>query len=204
MAPTSRAPTYGNVKEDVSFGLAQSQVITALALQFRKCSLTNASDLPPNWNQRAYVPDSRWTNGCPLAIGFDTNQSRDCPQRRPQRTAVQSSGYNELTAPLGVQHPHGLLPYRLRLLGVLAGDADNELAIFEIVLFNRGVSRQWRLRTSRLKSFPRTSGFVTNWTSALLNRRTSRQPGYLSNNLAALNGGPVFGRTIIASQGRPG
>src|SRR4051794_8734230 len=95
---------YPALKTDVAYGIAQAQVTTSLLLNAAPQILvpTNASALPANWNDPAYVPDAFWTNGtAPPSVGFDTNQTTAPPANvAPSGQAVQSTTLSSFTANL--------------------------------------------------------------------------------------------------------
>ena len=199
---------YPAIKEDVSFGIAQKQITTLpLATSVPRILVpTTPAELPANWNQLAYSPGSQWTNGvAPPAIGFDTNQIGGAPVNvAPSGTPIQSSGYNGNTYPATLAIDGNLGNFTHTATADNAAfwqiTLTNEMAIYEVVLFNRGGGCcQWRLRDITIQIVSSNlSGSVTNWTSPLLNpENILGGPPYLSNNLVSITGGPVHGRTII-------
>src|SRR5436190_2934223 len=197
---------YPAINEDISFGVAQ-QLVTTLPLANtapRVLVPTNAAGLPANWNQLSFIPGSEWTNGiAPPAIGFDTNELGGLPSNvAPGGIAVQSTLYqgSQFPAPLAIDNNFGNFTHTAvtdtspfwRL------DLTNEMAIYNIVLFNRGGGCcQWRLRDITVQILTTNlTGTVTNWVSPLLNpENVLGSPAYLSNNLVTILGGPVLGRT---------
>ncbi|HWN94088.1 MAG TPA: lamin tail domain-containing protein [Methylomirabilota bacterium] len=198
---------YPDLKEDVSFGIAQKQITTLLLANSAPRILVpiNAAGLPANWNQSGYTPDGVWTNGvAPPAVGFDTNQVGGAPVNvAPSGTAVQSSGYNGNTYPATLAIDNNLGNFTHTAVTDNAAfwqvTLTNEMAIYDIVLFNRGGGCcQWRLRDITIEIVSTNAGgSLTNWISPLLNPENSLGgPAYLSNNLVTITGGPVLGRTI--------
>src|SRR5262249_43785153 len=97
---------YPSVAEDVAYGVAQQLITTALLSTTVPQVLvpTSAADLPPDWNQRAFVPTTKWTNGsAPPAFGFDTNQPSPAPANLARGgTALQSTTLGANTANLAI------------------------------------------------------------------------------------------------------
>ncbi len=199
---------YPAVKEDVAFGIAQKLIVTQpLAATVPQVLVpTNAPGLPADWNQLSYTPDSAWTNGvAPPSVGYDTNQTGGVPVNvAPSGTAIQSTTYNGTTYPATLAINNNFLDFT----HTASTDNNafwqitltNEMAIYEVVLFNRGGGCcQWRLRDITISIITTNlAGSVTNWISPLLNpENTLNGPAYLTNNLVTLTGGPVQGRTII-------
>jgi hypothetical protein len=199
---------YPAVKEDVAFGIAQKLIVTQpLAATVPQILVpTSAPGLPADWNLLSYAPDASWTNGlAPPAIGFDTNQTGGLPVNvAPSGTAIQSTLYQ------GTQYPATLAINGLFTDFTHTASTDNnafwqitltnEMAIHEVVIFNRGGGCcQWRLRDITVTIVTTNlSGLVTNWISPLLNpENVLNGPAYLTNNLVTLTGGPVLGRTIV-------
>jgi hypothetical protein len=199
---------YPSVKEDVSFGIAEKVITTSLLANSAPQILVplTASELPADWNQLSFVPDSAWTNGMvPPAVGFDTNQTGGIPANAaPSGTAAQSTGYNGDTYPArnATDNNFGNFTHTATTDSSAFWQVTltNEMAIYDVVLFNRGGGCcQWRLRDITIEIVTTNlSGSVTNWISPLLNpENVLNGPSSLSNNLVALTGGPVLGRTII-------
>lgn len=198
---------YPAIKEDVSFGLAQ-KLITTLPLAATAPQVlvpTNAPGLPADWMQLSFVPDAAWTNGvAPPSVGFDTNQAGGVPVNvAPGGAAIQSTGYNgdQFPASLALDNNFGNFTHTASTDSTAFWQVTltNEMAIYEVVLFNRGGGCcQWRLRDITIEIVSTNlSGPVTNWISPLLNpENVLGSPAYLSNNLVTILGGPVFGRTI--------
>jgi len=205
------ASSYSNypaVKEDVSFGLSQQQISTSLIASSAPAILvpTNASMLPANWNDRAFAPDSTWTNGiAPPSVGFDTNTAAGNPVNvAPSGTAVQSTVNGSFTPNLAINNNFGDFTH------TLGTDTSpfwqltltNQMAIFDVVLFNRTSCCGSRLRDITVEIISTNAGgSMTNWTSPLLNPENTGYaypsgPAFLSNNLVVLAGGPVFGNVI--------
>jgi hypothetical protein len=91
------AYTYPSVKEDVSFGLAQNVVTTALLANSVSRILvpTNAAQLPVNWNALAFVPGAEWSNGAaPRPWLRHESSRRSAGQRGHERTAAQAQPSN--------------------------------------------------------------------------------------------------------------
>ena len=199
---------YPAVKEDVAFGIAQKLTVTQPLIGTipRVLVPTNVPGLPADWNQLSYMPDASWTNGiAPPAIGFDTNQTGGLPVNvAPSGTAVQSTTYNGTTYPANLAL-NGLLSDFTHTASTDNNafwqvTLTNEMSIYEVVIFNRGGGCcQWRLRDITVEIVTTNlAGSVTNWISPLLNpENVLNGPGYLTNNLVTLTGGPVLGRTII-------
>ncbi len=199
---------YPEVKEDVAFGIAQKLVVTQpLAATIARVLVpTNLPGLPADWNQLSYTPDGSWTNAlAPPAIGFDTNQTGGLPVNvAPSGTAAQSTTYNGTTYPanLAINNVPGDFTHTVSTDNNAFWQVTltNEMAIYEVVIFNRGGGCcQWRLRDITVEIVTTNlAGSVTNWISPLLNpENVMNGPAYLTNNLVVLTGGPVMGRTII-------
>ena len=199
---------YPAVKEDVAYGIAQKLVVTQPLLGTipRVLVPTNAPGLPADWNLLSYTPDASWTNGiAPPALGFDTNQTGGLPVNvAPSGTAAQSTTFNGTTYPANLAI-NGLLTDFTHTASTDNNafwqvTLTNEMSIYEVVIFNRGGGCcQWRLRDITVTIVSTNlAGSVTNWISPLLNpENVLNGPGYLTNNLVTLTGGPVLGRTII-------
>ena len=200
--------TYPAIKEDVAFGTAQSVVFTSLVAGSvpRILVPTSAGDLPPDWNQAAFSPGANWLTGsAPPAVGFDTNRVLVQPSNvAPSGTAIQSTTYNGSTYPASLAINNVFTDFSHTATTDSSAfwqvTLTNEMAIHQIVLFNRGGGCcQWRLRDITVEIVSTNlSGLVTNWTSPLLNpENVMGSPAYLSNNLVTLTGGPILGRTVI-------
>jgi len=212
-AAIASAFTYPAVKEDVSFGIAQSLLTSSLLANSvpRILVPTNAAALPANWNQPAYAPGSDWTIGAvPPAIGYDTNQATGAPANvAPSGTALQSTTLNaSYPAANAINNNFGDFTH------TSTADSSpfwqvtltNEIAIYSVVLFNRTSCCGSRLRDITIQILSTNAdGTVTNFTSSLLNPENAgytypNGPAYLSNNLVVLTGGPVSGRIVRVSR----
>src|ERR1051325_6632655 len=167
---------YPKIKEDVSFGVAQKQISTSLISSSAPAILVpkNAAELPPNWNQLAYVPGSAWTNGiAPPAVGFDTNTATGSPVNvAPGGTAVESTINGSFTANLAINNNFGDFTHTLGSAPAPFWQLTltNQMAIFSVVLYNRTSCCGSRLRDITLEILSTNeSGLVTNYTSPLLN-----------------------------------
>ena len=67
---------YPAVDEDVAFGIVQNEITESLLAVSTPRILVpeNAAELPPNWNQAAYVPGPGWLTGTAPA-GIQTDES---------------------------------------------------------------------------------------------------------------------------------
>ncbi len=199
---------YPKVKEDVSFGTAQSLIATSLVADSVPQILapTNASDLPAGWNQPAFAAGSGWTNGVvPPAIGFDTNQATGVPSNvAPSGAAAQSTLNGAYVAANAI---NGNLGDFTHTLGTDSAPfwqvtLTNEVAIYSVALHNRTSCCGSRLRDITIEILSTNlTGTVTNFSSALLNPENTgftypAGPAFLSNNLVSITGGPVSGRIV--------
>jgi hypothetical protein len=209
---TNFASAYTNypaVKEDVSFGIAQQQIATALIANATPQTLvpTNASELPADWNQLAFSPGSNWSNGiAPPSVGFDTNQASGAPANvAPSGTAVQSTQNGSFAPNLAINNNFSDFTHTLGTDTAPFWELTltNQMAIFSIVLYNRTSCCGSRLRDITIEIMvTNETGRVTNYTSALLNPEnilggmSLNGPAAITNDLVALTGGPVSGRII--------
>src|SRR5262245_40573216 len=202
------SPAFPSVKEDVSFGIAQSQITTSLLAASVPRILVPASsgDLPPDWNLPSYVPGALWSNGvAPPAVGFDTNQSSGLPSNvAPSGTAAQSTVNGSFTANLALNgnfadftHTLGTDPAPFWQVTL-----TNQMFIHSVVLFNRTSCCGSRLRDITIEVLA-TNGTetVTNYASALLNPENAGfafpgGPAFLSNNIVAITGLPALGYIV--------
>jgi len=202
------SPKFPSVKEDVSFGIAQSLVVTSLLNGSvpRVLVPTNANDLPPDWNLADFVPGSRWTNGpTPPSVGFDTNQSSGLPSNvAPSGTAVQSTINGSFTPNLAL---NGNLGDFTHTLGTDTSPfwqvtLTNQMFIHSVVLHNRTSCCGSRLRDITIEILA-TNGTetVTNYASALLNPENAGftfpgGPAFISNNIVTITGLPALGYIV--------
>jgi hypothetical protein len=199
---------YPAVAEDVAYGIAES--VTTIPFTHQSVSRvlvpTSAPALPGAWNQISFTPDVNWlTAAAPLAVGFDTNRATGSPVNvATSGTAAQSTVNSTFTANLAINNNLGDFTH------TLGTDPEpfwqvtltNEMSIFSIVLFNRTSCCGSRLRDITIEILStNSSGFVTNFTSPLLNAENAgftypNGPASISNNLVTLAGGPVSGRIV--------
>ncbi len=204
--------TLPAVKEDVSFGLAQSLITTfPLAASSPQVLVpTSAAELPAAWNQPTFVPGPEWLTGqAPPAVGFDTNQTAGVPANvATSGTAVQSTTQGSFTANVAINnnlndfsHTLGTDPAPFWQVTL-----TNQMAIFSVVLNNRTSCCGSRLRDITVDILnTNETGIVTNFSSALLNPENAgftypNGPANLTLDLVALTGGPVSGRIVRVSR----
>jgi hypothetical protein len=199
------SPRYPNLKDDVAFGAAQNVVTLSLLDRTAPQILVpaGAADLAPDWNAPDYVPDAGWVTGfTPPALGFDTNQPVPSPANLARGgTALQSTTTGANSANLAIDGATSTYAQTLN-----TDDAPfwqvtlaSEASIQRILLRNRTSSGS-RLRDLTVEILA-PNGFVTNFTSALLNPENGgytypNGPSSIEVNLLTLTGGPVPGQIV--------
>ena len=196
------------VKEDVSFGLAQT-VTTSQPLQFsapRVLVPAGPADLPVNWNLASFTPGPSWITGnAPPAVGFDTNQVSGLPVNvAVSGSAVQSTTLSGFTPNLAINNSQADFSHTLGTdtAPFWQVTLTNQMAIFSIVLYNRTSCCGSRLRDISVEVLiTNETGTVTNYASPLLNPENTsftypNGPGSITLDLVALTGSPVSGRIV--------
>jgi hypothetical protein len=196
------------VKEDVSFGLAQtliaSQPIQSTAPQI--LVPTGPADVPVNWNLASYTPGAAWTTGvAPPAMGFDTNQLSGLPVNvATSGSAAQSTTYQTFTPNLAINNSQGDFSHTLGTdpAPFWQVTLTNQMAIFSVVLYNRTSCCGSRLRDITVEVLTTNeSGTITNYASPLLNPENTgftfpNGPASITLDFVALTGSPVTGRIL--------